>query len=199
MGVKKLLEVDIWQEPTGISEKLNAFQEDLLSIDIESEFPDRRFLVDRFPTVLRYPLSETLEIFYDNCKHDETNYTYYLREEQRFIEVIKRLWTLSPVFVQTNLADRDFEQLKAHVEDHESLAKAFDDALRYLVYEIESNEQIEILAKLSLRDKIHACFIFPETKMVVRANGLILEVYLGDLSKKEWLQLICTTHGLYLR
>lgn len=198
MDLKKILEEDIWSDPLSIGDKLEAAQEDLLSIDLE-EVPHRRFLVDRFPVVLRYPLSDQLELFYDDAKNEERKLAYYLEEEKRFIEVMKRFWSLSPVYIQSNLPDRDLERLKIIVEDCESLEKAYQDASRCTIYQIESYEQIDILMRLSLREKIHACFVFPEIRMMVRTNGLVLELYMGDQTNKELVQTICSTHGLYLR
>ncbi|GEC93893.1 MULTISPECIES: hypothetical protein [Brevibacillus] len=199
MEIRTIIEERLWENVHSINELLKPFQEDLLSIDFESELSDNRFLIDRFPVPLRYPLSDELEIFYDDCKEEMSKYSYYLQEEQRFIKTIQQLWTLSSAIATSNLSDRDIDRLKDIVDDHNSLLETYENASKKPMFEIDSNRKMELLTRLSLREKIHTCFIFPEIKLIVRSNGLIFELYLGDQSKKELVQLICSTHGLYLR
>lgn len=63
----------------------------------------------------------------------------------------------------------------------------------------EKFNEIQIITKLSLREKLESCFVFPSMIMIVWINGLIYKVYLGDKLYKELVQLISTTHGLYLQ
>ncbi|KIO66017.1 hypothetical protein NSQ14_13535 [Caldifermentibacillus hisashii] len=144
-----------------------------------------------------------LEIIYDYSKDDINEYRHYLKVERQYIEIIKRFWGISPVYILNNMNTELLEFLKDYTDEKEgSLLKSINDQTKehngsLLLYEKFS--VIQLLAKLSLREKLESCFVFPNMKMILWINGLICKVFLGDNHYKELVKLISTTHGLYLR
>jgi len=201
--IKSIIELEFWNNPIGVTKKLEAMEEDLLWIDLDDIFPENMFLIDQFPAPLRYPASEELEIIYDYSKDDINEYKYYLKVERQYIEIIKRFWGISPVYILSNMNTELLELLRVHTDEKESfILKSIIDQTKehngsLLLY--EKFTEIQLLTKLSLREKLESCFVFPNMKMILWINGLICKVYLGDDQYKELVKLISTTHGLYLR
>jgi len=114
----KTFEEKLWIEPVETSKQINEFQEDMISIreQFENTCPEKVYLIDSFPAPIRYPASEVLEIYYDHKQEGPIKDGYYLQQEERFMEIMKRLWAISPVFIQTDLHTRlDF--IKVPIEE----------------------------------------------------------------------------------
>lgn len=114
----KTFEEKLWIEPVETSKQINEFQEDMISIreQFENTCPEKVYLIDSFSAPIRYPASEVLEIYYDHKQEGPIKDGYYLQQEERFMEIMKRLWAISPVFIQTDLHTRlDF--IKVPIEE----------------------------------------------------------------------------------
>ncbi|RJG20606.1 hypothetical protein [Paenibacillus thiaminolyticus] len=196
-----LLTDKLWEDPNAALKILEENQEDLLWLDTDALFPSQTFIVDQFPRVLRYPASDTLEIFYDKCKKNELLMKKYAKIEERYLEVIQQLWGLSDVIIYSNIVER-IDQL---LEQFPSEKSYFDRLLEKTkkkqeqFISLDTFDDIEFLTKLSLKDKVCSCFVFKKIKMTVWINGLVLKVFVVNKDDRELLNLICTTHGLYVR
>lgn len=207
----KTFEGKLWKEPIATSKQINKFQEDMISIreQFENTYPEKVYLIDSFPTPMRYPASEILEIYYDHNQEGPISDKYYLQHEERFIEVIKRLWAMSPVLIQTNLhtlldfVGTPIEELQKNLTTLESnllneiIKKTKPDQDNIITF--NEFKEIKLITQMSLREKISSCFVFPDIKVIIWANSLALKSYVVEKSNKDLLQTICTTHGLYLR
>lgn len=207
----KTFEEKLWIEPVETSKQINEFQEDMMSIreQFENTCPEKVYLIDSFPVPIRYPASEVLEIYYDHKQEGPIKDGYYLQQEERFMEIMKRLWAISPVFIQTDLHTRlDFikvpiEELKKNLTDHEAnllngIIKKTKQHQDNLVA-FEQFEEINLITQMSLREKISSCLVFPDIRVIIWTNSLAFKIYIYEKSNKDLIQTICTTHGLYLR
>lgn len=207
----KTFEEKLWIESVETSKQINEFQEDMISIQeqFENTRPEQVYLIDSFPAPIRYPASEVLEIYYDHKQKGPIKDGYYLQQEERFIEVMKRLWAISPVFIQTDLHTRlDFikvpiEELKKNLTGHKAnlLNRIIKETKQHQdnLFAFEQFEEINLIARMSLREKISSCFVFPDIRVIIWTNSLAFKIYIYEKSNKDLIQTICTTHGLYLR
>lgn len=207
----KTFEEKLWIESVETSKQINEFQEDMISIQeqFENTRPEQVYLIDSFPAPIRYPASEVLEIYYDHKQKGPIKDGYYLQQEERFIEVMKRLWAISPVFIQADLHTRlDFikvpiEELKKNLTGHKAnlLNRIIKETKQHQdnLFAFEQFEEINLIARMSLREKISSCFVFPDIRVIIWTNSLAFKIYIYEKSNKDLIQTICTTHGLYLR
>ena len=57
-----------------------------------------------------------LEIIYDYSKDDINEYRHYLKVERQYIEIIKRFWGISPVYILNNMNTELLEFLKDYTD-----------------------------------------------------------------------------------
>lgn len=204
---KKLVAL-LWSNPVLLSKELDRLQFDLFSFSgvLETYFPGNFFLVNSFPLPIREEVMGELEIYFDHTRQGPITEQRFLQEEQRYVELFYRLWAKSTVTIYTNLHYKEIAYIKQPLTPNEinlldqiiqkTKPKDLDDWYSF----VDSNrlDEIDLLVRLTLRDKISTCFIFPSIKTVLWSNGLCYTVYLGDLSSANLLQLLCTTNGIYL-
>jgi len=196
-----LITEELWTENSRILKSLEELQEDLLWIDADSLFPTQTFIIDRFPKALRYPTSDALDIFYDDCKSKESLLEKYSKIEGQYLEIIQKLWGLSEISIHSNIIDH-LDILKAQFHEEKNCIDKFVEKTinsQGQLLKLDNYDDIEFIAKLSLKEKVTSCLVINKLKMVVWINGLALKILLIDQSSKQLLNLICTTHGLYLR
>lgn len=197
----------LWIDPIKTSVELKEIDEDLSVIMdlLEKNSSENMFIIDSFPYPLRYPASETLEIFFVGSDEDLIRNQEYLKEEQKFKEVFKRLWGMSSVFVQSDILSIDINENEIGLNRQQLIAyssliekiKTSDEGV--LVGLNDHYDIIEMCTLLSLRGETSTFFVYPDIQTILFVNSLACQVYIGIEKIKNDINLICTTHGLYLR
>lgn len=201
LEIQHLIQKQLWTDPVGALRNLSLLQEDLLWLDSERIFPNQSFIVDRFPKALRYPASHNLEIFYDQCKHDEASKKKYEKIENQYLEFISHLWGVSEFHLVSNLFEKSNLLKKSFPEEmkffEENFMSFHDFENKPLVF--KNYNQIEFLIKLSLKEKITTCVVLADLKTIIWINSLALKILIMHKTDKDFINLVSTTNGLYLR
>ncbi|MFS0916807.1 hypothetical protein [Brevibacillus sp. 179-C 1.1 NHS] len=210
MNITKIVE-GIWGKKWSPSEDMEQGIEcDTALLDhshlVAERFPQKIFNLDRFPLQIKnQTVFEQVNIFFDMTDDNPTLIQSYLREEEKFKQVFRKLWAYNSVWIETTLpnvnvemaADAlDSENKKIRVKEIHSQLKASGSKSM----KINNLHDFELFLELGLREKVSTVFIFEDMKICVWSNfDFSLPLYSDDDKYTELLQRICTTEGIYLR
>ncbi|MBH0328663.1 hypothetical protein ABH14_02395 [Brevibacillus brevis] len=210
MNITKIVE-GIWGKKWSPSEDIEKDIEcDTALLDhshlVAERFPQKSFTLDRFPLQIKnQTVFEQVNIFFDMTNDNPTLIHSYLREEEKFKQVFRKLWAYNSVWIETTLPNvnveiaavaLDSENKKIRVKEIHSELKASDS----MSMKINNLHDFELFLELGLREKVPTVFIFEDMKICVWSNfDFSLPLYSGDDKYTELLQRICSTEGIYLR
>ncbi|TKI59048.1 hypothetical protein E8L90_28665 [Brevibacillus antibioticus] len=209
MNFAKIVE-GIWGKNWSCSEDMEQDIEcDTALLDhshlVAERFPQKSFNLDRFPLQIKnQTVFEQVNIFFDRTDDNPTLISY-LREEEKFKQVFRKLWAYNSVWIETTLPNvnvemaanaLDSENKKIRVKEiHLQLKASGSKSMK-----INHLHDFELFLELGLREKVSTVFVFEDMKICVWSNfDFTLPLYSDDDKYTELLQRICTTEGIYLR
>ncbi|GEB33188.1 hypothetical protein [Brevibacillus parabrevis] len=173
---------------------------------VADRFPENSFYLDRFPLQIKDQSAfEKVNIFFDKTVDDPNLLSLYLREEEKFKQVLRKLWVYNSVWIETALPsvneeivvdtiNSDTQKIRAK-EIHSQLKASGSNSMK-----LANLHDFEILVELGLREKVSTVFIFENMKICVWSNfDFSLPVYSKDEKYTQLLHRICTTEGIFLR
>lgn len=125
---------------------------------------DRVATLEKAGLLLKEVMGE-LEIYFDHTRQGPITEQRFLQEEQRYVELFYRLWAKSKVTIYTNLHDKEIAYIKQPLTPNEinlldqiiqkTKPKDLDDWYSF----VDSNrlDEIDLIVRLTLRDKISTC------------------------------------------
>lgn len=176
----------------------NHWDDDVFFIDkwekFYKQYPKKMHTISRYPKYVEDRSKfHQLNVFYNNEMEDSKQIEYFL-EEQKFINVIKKLWVYSRCYVESNICFQENYPENTDSKVIEQLKGIMSSG----IVEIDEWEPLESLLKLNLRDYIGTCLYFTELKLIIWPGDFNCPIYIGNESNIELLEKICTVEGVYL-
>ncbi|WP_289142352.1 hypothetical protein [uncultured Brevibacillus sp.] len=173
---------------------------------VADRFPENSFYLDRFPLQIKDQSAfEKVNIFFDKTDDFPDLLPLYLREEEKFKQVLRKLWVYNSVWIETSLPsvneeivvdtlNSDSQKIRLK-EIHSQLKASGSKSMK-----LANLHDFEIFVELGLREKVSTVFIFEDMKICVWSNfDFSLPLYSKDEKYTQLLQKICTTEGIFLR
>jgi cyclophilin family peptidyl-prolyl cis-trans isomerase len=159
---------------TLISWGINIQKEDNIFDFLTLNYPQQCFYIDRFPLLVEnFEKYEKEELYYEKVINNEVSEEFFMIQESKFVNVMKKMWLYNEVLFQTELLE--------------------------VPNDIKNGKQLDSLIKLAVRESAYSKMFFLDQKIIVIAYGMCFQVYLHDLSSLQFINTIVSTEGLYLR
>lgn len=180
---------------------IDTSNDDLIFDQLCSTNPGNCYFIDRFPVrVESFEKYSQLEVFYDSVLDGNLSEEIYLREEEKIKSILKKLWAYSSLEAKTDLA---YVEDKKIINVIDAGKITFVEELRRMAEEelfvINNVNHLDTLIELGLRDRVYSCFAFSDLKIIAWIKGFTVLLYIVSLEKKDFIEKIVCTEGMYLR
>lgn len=199
--IDKMFEISNTQN---VDSDMKVFIDEIMDFDyIINNEKEKAYYIDKFPVLIKnFNKYSKLEICYDDVLDNKILLETYNRHENMLKSVLEKLWAISSLVIYTSLKYENIDLLKDIVDQSEKdiLETFYDECKqsneRFIL--VDNYDVLNIVVKLSAREKIFSLLIFKDIKSIVWLNGLTAPVYLDD-DFTTLIDKICLTEGVYLR
>jgi len=171
---------------------------------LQEHYPENFFFIDKFPFIVSPKNArkfDQVDVFYQEVLQGKADNKDFVFVENKYIEVITKLWLYNDVFVEIDISDVKIEKIEKQIDKslHHCLKSLLKKYTKTSCLKITKKNELKLLVQLACRDVFYVAFCFKNFQILAMSTFSCFALYINDLTKKSGVEKIVNVEGLYLR
>ncbi len=165
---------------------------------LQKHNPDQFYYIDICPYATDSKYSQ-FELQFQDISDGIDRKRFY-SYEMKFVDVLSVLWLYNDVFVSSDIGEKKKSISKKINRTYKENFQQLYSTLQWTtITPIKNLKDLELLVQLGSRQLAETEFYFKQYELLVVPSWSCFILYMNDLSKKDIVEKIINTHGLFLR